>query len=317
MDSPQPAAPSMWRPLGFGELFDRTITLYFRNFLPFVYIALGLAIPSAVLGYFVDSAATGANSPIGQMQQILHRSAGAPPPVSPLFSTPREALLTVCVGLVLVLASTFVYLAIAVGVGRLYAGKPVEFRACYETALRRWPSIVGALLMIFLIAIAAVIAIAIAVGMSVAITILMAFLPLTIVVASVLYLSAIGVLLVLSVAMTLALYTIVIEDAPVFAALGSGFARAFSKAFFWRAMGLIVCAVVIEFLALFLLQAAGQIALYFGLVWITTVLNAIVQALSLPFSGILFAVFYFDIRIRREGLDLQAVADQLAAPALE
>ena len=43
------------RPLGFGEIFDRAITLYIRNFVPFALIVGVMIVPLAVLQYFVDA----------------------------------------------------------------------------------------------------------------------------------------------------------------------------------------------------------------------------------------------------------------------
>ena len=43
------------RPLGFGEIFDRAITLYIRNFLPFAGIVAVVVLPIAVLQYFIDT----------------------------------------------------------------------------------------------------------------------------------------------------------------------------------------------------------------------------------------------------------------------
>ena len=42
------------RPLGFGEIFDRAITLYIRNFVPFAAIVMVLVVPLAILQYFLD-----------------------------------------------------------------------------------------------------------------------------------------------------------------------------------------------------------------------------------------------------------------------
>ena len=43
------------RPLGFGEIFDRAITLYVRNFLPFFAIVLVLIVPLGIVQYSLDS----------------------------------------------------------------------------------------------------------------------------------------------------------------------------------------------------------------------------------------------------------------------
>ncbi|HEY9180348.1 MAG TPA: hypothetical protein VIO32_06480, partial [Candidatus Baltobacteraceae bacterium] len=43
---------ALLRPLTMGEIFDRAITLYVRNFVPFSLIVLVVVVPSAVMQYF-------------------------------------------------------------------------------------------------------------------------------------------------------------------------------------------------------------------------------------------------------------------------
>jgi hypothetical protein len=315
-------APTMWRPLGFGEIFDRAITLYFKNFLRFISIALVLAVPLGIIQYFVDTFQSGPNSFWAQMQHLGTAPATPAPTLPAIFHSPG-ALAALIAGVliaivVISLAQMFVYNAAAVGVARLYAGKPVEFRACYLTVLRRWAPILGTLLMIVLVYLAGIIATVIlgalffvpAVQLASSApgaTALLGVLGFLVIVA------AFGVLIVFSVATSFALYAVVIEDVGVMQALSSGFSRAFSRRDFWRAMGLVICSGLIAGIGVSLISGVAQVALYYNQAWLGAMLTAIAQLLVIPFSVILMAVFYYDIRIRREGLDLQTSVERLVA----
>lgn len=58
----------MWRPLGFGEIFDRAITLYFRNFIAFA----GLAIPYTIATIGMRVVLDGQVHQRGFFEQIVH-----------------------------------------------------------------------------------------------------------------------------------------------------------------------------------------------------------------------------------------------------
>ncbi|MBV8530064.1 MAG: hypothetical protein JO104_02005, partial [Candidatus Eremiobacteraeota bacterium] len=64
------------RPLGFGEIFDRAITLYVRNFWPFFAIVLVLIVPLAVVQYFLDSSQS---AQINEVLSILKHPGSTPP----------------------------------------------------------------------------------------------------------------------------------------------------------------------------------------------------------------------------------------------
>jgi len=315
-------APTMWRPLGFGEIFDRAITLYFKNFLRFISIALVLAVPLGIFQYFVDTFQAGPNSFWAQMQHLGTTPATPAPTLPPIFHSPGALAALIFAFLIAVfviaLAQMFVYNAAAVGVARLYAGKAVEFRACYLTVLRRWLPVLGTLVMIVLIFWAWIIATVICgaiffvpavqlASSAPGATALLGFLGFLVIV------SAVGVAIVLSAATNFALYAVVIEDVGVMQGLSSGFARAFSRRDFWRAMGLVICSGLIAGIGVTMISGVAQVALYYNQAWLAAMLTGIAQLLVIPFSVILLAVFYYDIRIRREGLDLQTSVERLVA----
>src|SRR5579862_8442027 len=130
------------RPLGFGEIFDRAITLYVRNFMPFLAIVLVLIVPLAVVQYFLDK---NQSAQIDQLIKIFAHPGTTPPPTPNLFSSPGELVAVIAIAFIFYLLWPFALDAVAVGVARLYRGRPVEFRACYAAVLPRWPAILGAM----------------------------------------------------------------------------------------------------------------------------------------------------------------------------
>jgi energy-converting hydrogenase Eha subunit C len=44
-----------------------------------------------------------------------------------------------------------------------------------------------------------------------------------------------------------------------------------------------------------------------------TLVSAVISIVTTGFIGVLLAVYYFDVRIRREGLDMQSAIDRLQA----
>ena len=139
------------RPLGFGEIFDRAITLYVRNFWPFLAIVLVLIVPLAVIQYVLDS------SQLAQFDQAIrvftHPNAPAPALAS-LFSSPGDIAAIAAMLLIYYALWPFVFVAVAIGVARLYSGRPVEFGACYRSVMPHW----GAILLTQLVAVVVFIA---------------------------------------------------------------------------------------------------------------------------------------------------------------
>ena len=116
----------------------------------------------------------------------------------------------------------------------------------------------------------------------------------------------------LFVALTFAMNAVVIEERPVFAAVGLGFTRIFNREEFWRSMLFALAAVAILGGAGMVVGAFSYLALYFHWIWAEVIVSSIFRAAITPFSIVLLAVYYFDVRIRREGFDREAGLERLA-----
>ncbi|MBV8490882.1 MAG: hypothetical protein JO199_10175 [Candidatus Eremiobacteraeota bacterium] len=305
------------RPLGFGEIFDRAITLYVRNFIPFAGIVSVVIVPLAILQYFYDRSV---GPQFDEMFKIIsHPNAPVPAhAVTPsILSSPLATLLFLAVVAIVWLIWPFALNACAVGIARLYRNRPVEFGACYRASLRRWGPVIGLLVMEvlvfimwyvgFVILIVAMILFATLVARgSIAAGIIVGIFAVVVVLASLLLLAP------LFVALTFAMNAIVIEEKTVFNALGSGFRRVFNRHEIWRSMLFSISALLVLMTGSSLVGVLALAAVYFHQYAIEVVLTSIFRAAFTPFSIVLLAVYYFDVRIRHEGFDLEASLDRLA-----
>ena len=306
------------RPLGFGEIFDRAVTLYIRNFVPFAAIVMVLVLPLAFLQYFIDR---GSQPDFDAMIRVFQHPGQARNGQLPtIFDSPATVALLAVTALLSYALWPFVMNAVAVGVARLYRNRPVEFRACYEIVLRRWPQIFGLIgigfLTVFGWYIAAVVVVMTIVLAATALAAAMPPLAVVFVFVAVIFafLLMLPLLAPLLVALTFAMYAAVIEDRGVIASLLTGFSRVFNRAEFWRAVlfSIAVAAVILGASAMF--GAFALLAGFVHLAGLQAVIQALPNAIISPFGVVLLAVYYFDVRIRREAYDLQASLDRLAAP---
>ncbi len=305
------------RPLGFGEIFDRAVTLYIRNFIPFAAIVAVMIVPLAILQYLLDVSSQPQFDAVVRILTHPHSFPTAPVPST--FSSPGMVAVFVAMLLLTYAVWPFALNAVAVGVARLYRGRPVEFRVCYEIVLRHWLRIIAMIgfdVLIFigwyLAVIAVIVLLVFAIGAFGAVIpglgfwfgFAFGFLGV------IALLPSLGPLVV---AMTFAMYAVVIEERPVAESLYVGFARVFNRAEFWRAVlfSLAVGAVMLGGSAMF-----GFIALvagFFHLPLLQATIESLARAVITPFAVVLLAVYYFDVRIRREAFDLETSLDRLAA----
>ena len=311
-DTTPPAG--LLRPLGFGELFDRAVTLYVRNFLPFSGIVLVLLVPLGVLQYFMDA---------GQSDQwaaifATIKAGGASAPSTPHLS-PVYYLLLAVVLLFGALLLPFALNAVAIGVARIYTGGTVGVRACYAAALRRFWQTIGMIVMQAVIvgsaygAMAMVVVILFIAGIALLSGSKIGGI-IVLIVASAALLAMLTILVVIAMAMGFAMYGVVIEGRGVFDAIGAGFTRIFARAEFWRAV-LIALSMGVIYLAGILAASGLEILAQIAHLTILTVLVQTATSTVLYAAGVvLFAVYYYDVRIRREGLDVEAGLQNLVAP---
>ncbi len=308
------------RPLGFGEIFDRAVTLYIRNFVPFASIVLVMVVPLAFFQYFI---ARGTQGEFDALIHIFtHPRENPPQQVPMLWNSPGVLAAYVGVFVVAFVLSPFVLNAVAVGVARLYRNLPVDFRACYSVVLRRWKQILGVMVLELCALVAWYVAVLLAtLGVILIVGFVYTAAPLLAVAFAVLVgiaatLAFVALLAALVVALAFSMYGTIIEERGVLDALKQGFSRVFNRGEFWRALlfAIAYCAVVAG--ASMTFSAVSLVATLFHQPALRAVIDAISQGLISPFGGVLMAVYYFDVRIRHEAFDLEAGLDRLTGPAI-
>lgn len=303
--------PATLRPLSLGEIFDRSVTLYARNAALFTLIALVVVVPLAVVNYFVSLHSSGTFAQI--LDQIQHPAKSVP--AGDANAAMGLTFLTVGVAIVL---GAFVLVAISSAVGDLYRSGRGEFSSAYARTLRR----AGAILLVLLCEIAGLGLVVFAGSFAMGIVLVAAFL---LVRAS----AALGVAAFVAAAIVAVIWFLAVllcylafgfafnalgnESAGAGTAMGRGFSRIFNRTEMLRAT-LMCLALVAIYLGLTIVSVS--IAAVFEslkLHLIEIVVSSIVSLITTSYLGVLLAVYYFDVRVRREGLDMQAqIADMPA-----
>jgi hypothetical protein len=307
------------RPLGFGEIFDRAITLYIRNFVPFAGIVSVLIVPLAIVQYVLD---TLEGPQFDAMIRILeHPERARTEHLPTLLDSPGSIAITFVSVFIAYIIWPFALNAVAVGVARLYRGKPVEFRACYAAVLHRWAGILAMLgveVLVFMAWYVATIIVAVIVVLISApfIAALPALAAISVMVMIVAVLAMMLLLAPIAVALAFCMYGVVIEERSVGDAVALGFTRVFNRQEFWRAVLFAISAGAIVLGATMMISAISLVAIFAHLMVLEVLLDSLARAAIAPFGVVLLAVYYFDVRIRREGYDLEVGLDRLAAGAV-
>lgn len=290
------------RPLDFGGILQRSLAIYARNFARLLALVAVTVVPVAVAQYLVllnQGPVAAATLDVLQHPERLQNQH-----VPTLFNSPGMLAIVIASGLFAYYMLGFALAAVAAAVGRRYSGEPVGFRAAYEAVLPRSGSIVavvGAAVLGLVFAYAAAVAIVLVpLFVASALGALSIVLPLAIVGA----LAAIAFAFLLILAATAcALCAVVVERYPATWSLRLTIERIFNRNEFWRALLCAATAAAVGITASTLVDAAA----FAGLSrWPAAyvAIDAIERIVVVPFLGALFAVYYFDVRVRHEGLDL-------------
>jgi hypothetical protein len=304
------------RPLGFGELFDRAITLYVRNIFAFVGMALFGLLPMVLFSWYSDSRqlSTGARL----LEGVFHIS-----PSASLSAATGHALTgtDLFVWLPLIAADSIVYAAICIGVRAARRGEPFAAAECLKRALQLWRPIMRlavasiALFTGLFVAAAIVAAIVTAIGAGVFVLLGggnfssgMRLMPLVIG-AFVLVVSACWIVI-----WNFALFDVVLEGNRVRKSIGTAARRLFSRGLFWRLVAIWACSLIMSYLAETFFLIPGGYAQLIGVQWADVALTSVADAVVMPFGVIVMALAYYDVRVRREGLDiLQRIEPEMLA----
>lgn len=328
MQQPTPALPRL-RPMALGDMFDAAFRLYRRYFFTFMGIAALLQVPMAIVQllaqYLVGNRAL----------TSWMRFATAPtlPGSSPLDSIPFGEILTfvgLTVGLAVVqvlLVQSLISGALANAVARAYTGQPVSIMQAYQIGWRRFFALVGASLATF-VAGALVLGLLFGCGFGATFVLLSNADGGAGVLAGVaLALGLLGLFALLLLA-GLFFYTrllvttqaIVLEGQGPLAGLGRSWRLIGGS--FWRALAIAVLMYILAYIiagipssvASFALQmlSVGDLSAIMRNQVIVSAIAVLGQVIVLPLQLVIYTLLYYDLRMRKEGYDLELMAQQAA-----
>ena len=294
MDAPAPESIPALRPLGVGDIVDRTITLYrgaplvlaSLAFLPYVVFAIVAALFG---GAALISGGLAGLDPTRLTPQQLASLGGA-------FAV---------VGLAAVVVFSAQAAALVDATAKLHLGRPATVRGSLAAGLRASARLIGAFIVawiLFVLVIFVALLVAFLVSRLVDVGLLQVLIGLAAVVASV--------------------YVFVpfIELPAVVTLEGAGPVRAITRVWTlcagarWRILGLLVLLIifgvvisVIVAVPLLFAQSTSPTVVFV----VQQVLNLVTSILWTPVTAGVFTILYYDLRVRKEALDLQLAAEAM------
>ncbi len=267
--------PLRLRPLEIGDVLDETFRLYRRHFLLLGGLSVAFSIPLAAFAGYGYSALFNA--------LLSQASAGNPTDLGTL--TP--ALTSLALGLAVnFLDQPLLFGGVCFAVCQSALGRPVTLRSVLGAALRKYPQVFAYLFVIFLMLVA------------------FCLLPLWIWIL-------VGWVAVLPV--------MFVENTGLMAAMGRSWQLVQGR--WWRTFFILLLVFVLNYVVSLALEAF----LYLGQILLSIFLSPyvslaiyeagviIVSGLIIPILQIAIVLIYFDLRVRKEGLDLFQLAQRVAA----
>jgi hypothetical protein len=284
------------RPLGIGDILDASITLYRRSFRVLVGLMLvsyGVMLPalSWAVERFVEPAYALDSADLRAFLDALTAERGRVVPLVALFLVN------------LLLVRPLVEGAVVAAAGRRYLDDAGSFAAAYGAAGRRLGALVTALTLQIL-AYFGVLAVAGAAGLA-----LGWVSPWLVLLAVPLALVGLGFL---GLQFSFVVEAVMLEGRGAMAALGRSrrlARRAYARITLVYLLGLAATLVLGKILS----SIAGLVAP--GSPFVATFGEMLATVLGLPLAWASFVVLYYDLRVRREGFDLERLADRVLGHA--
>ena len=325
MSTPKDRAPEPLRPLRLGEVLDRAVALTVQGFVRLAFVYVVFAVPLAVIQYF---AYRDVYHRISEIANAIALQAAGGRRLDPAALARTLSHASTSTGWAsAAFALTFVIGPLAVAalieaISAQYLGRRATFVSAYRVALRRWLPLLG----VNVLYLAAGIALYVAVVLVTVVLVLgLAFVAqaahafgvaLAAAVGFAFFLAAVAVGIVALLALQMSYFACVIEGAGVVGSFARGILRIFNRIGLRRAFlfGATYLAIVI---GIALLGFAGEATL-FALTRsqaLSAAYSTVVRIAAVLFTTAFVAIFYFDLRVREEGYDLEVAARAVQARA--
>lgn len=289
----------MRRPLSVGEIFDRALTAYLRDWPRFSVLALLLSLPGSVVSYAVSSAALqnfGAPGPrgtaptLGQLESVMLGTPGHP----------NFQVLWIS-GLCSALLALVVYPAFLRG---LKLGTERQASSLFEwlaPGLRLFRRLLLVCATWFVIALAGYFTFVSALSPVVILG------PIALVLVLCVFVLALVMALALSTAFTWSLYIATDEDRHALASVRQALARSMRRDRFWRTTGIAAALVGLSLIIGEALEAAFSYAFFLTRsAWLYVFFSTLVSVPLVAYSALVVSVYFLDSRLRDSATEQQS-----------
>ena len=286
--------PLPLRQMGIGELIDAAVKLYRRDWLALIGIVAFVLVPATFAQFWITQSLVG--------------------PITTTAAPSNEAVVQFFVvtliffAIQFLIVQPFLVAAITRAAADVYLGERVSIGRTYRYALSRLPAILWITILTALAAIVVFLPGAILLFIGVALGDA----------AAILLLIVGGILMIVApviafIRLSLGPPVVVVEDVR-----GTGAIRRswrLTRGHFWRLFALLILSTLIGGVALLIITIPTEaIAAIIGPGgWPVSALGStLASVLITPFSVLIIVLFYFDMRIRKEGFDIEVMAQELA-----
>ncbi len=307
--SPDPSSfsdlRSRLRPMGVGDILDETFQLYRANF--------GLVVATVAVVRVISTVLTIALGVIFVASSFSSLSSFAQ-----TYGNDQTAALNelrgiagrlIAYGLLIFLISTILTAlqnaALAVSISNRYLGRTISVGEAYRLSFARLGALMAAQLWIIVRAILAFIVYSILLA----------------IVAGVLgarlsaLLGMVGGLFFIYFGVSWALTTQVVMLDNMGGFVATGRSRSLVRGYWWKSFGVILVAVVLVWIInLIVTRITGSAFGVSGIV-VSGIVNLIIGILLAPIQSIALTLLFYDLKIRKEAFDLEAMVGQLSSPA--
>jgi hypothetical protein len=309
-----PVQGPQMRPLGFGEIFDVAIKIFWRHAGTLMTIVAFVIVPVQILSSLILLSTF-------PEPDLLGGSMFQPPtPTEPTEIITGEDLALMFAGVIVVWVISFIATALATGasykaVGDAYLGTKPEWRSSLKYGLRRMHSVAW-VTFLSTITLALIFVVVGLVGFLLAL--IEAAVGITFVIGG--FIGAIVLAIWLWAAWSVAIPALLTEDARGSKALTRSFRLV--KGGWWRTFGLVFLGYLGAAFVSGIISTVPQIVLLTDVgdsvvasLAISGLGSALASVLTTPFIAALVTVLYFDLRVKKEGFDLQLLAYRIGTAA--
>jgi hypothetical protein len=324
------------RAMSIGDMFDAAFRLYREHFLTFIGVVALVQVPMAIVQFLMQFV-------VGRAATLDVLRFSARPPVilpgsNPFAAFPVSSFLTfygITLGIAIfqgLIVQSLITGALANAISRSYLGRPISILDSYRFGVRRYLALIGASVLLLLIGAALILlysgcavgavaagAAALRNSRSLALASLVGVL-----VVALLFILLIPTFLFFFIRFILTTQAIVLEGCGPLAGLRRSW-RLIGSAF-WRALGIFVLVILLSYL----ISVIPSLMVVFGLNLLSggairdsdiirnQALGSLVAQVglivALPLLFSIYTLLYYDLRVRKEGYDLELMAQQANVP---